>query len=147
MSGSVDTGNISQEEVRFITKMKVLVNISQDEVPYTFRTHGTNISITNDWCLPLPIAAPYSTVFYEFSTMHGDINFSIVFISLDGEEEIVVDPERVHSEIESISGTCQLNCPGTLIFMWDNSYSWFNNKSLTYSVDIQQVCDFECFQV
>ena len=68
-----------------------------------------------------------------------DINFSIAFISIDGDEEIVVYPERVCSDIETISGSCQLNCAGTLVFMWDNSYSWFTNKLLTYIVNIEQV--------
>ena len=63
-------------------------NFFQDDTPFAFKTHGTNISISQEWCLPLPIAAPYSTVSYEFCTENGDINFSIVFISLDGDEEI-----------------------------------------------------------
>jgi hypothetical protein len=93
--------------------------------------------------LPIPIAAPYSTVKYEFCTENGDIVFSIVFVSDEGEETIISAPERVNSQEEPVSGTCQLDSPGTLLFLWDNTFSWFNSKSLTYAVEIEQVAQTE----
>mmetsp|Transcript_9341 Transcript_9341/g.14086 ORF Transcript_9341/g.14086 Transcript_9341/m.14086 type:complete len:438 (+) Transcript_9341:199-1512(+) len=114
------------------------MDITEETSPFSFKCNGSHINVNKEWLLPLPIAAPYSTVSYEFCTENGDINFSIAFISIDGDEEIVVYPERVCSDIETISGSCQLNCAGTLVFMWDNSYSWFTNKLLTYIVNIEQ---------
>jgi uncharacterized coiled-coil protein SlyX len=51
---------------------------------------------------------------------------------------VIHEPKRVISDEDNIYASCQIDCPGTLIFLWDNSYSWFNNKSLTYAVEIQQ---------
>jgi uncharacterized coiled-coil protein SlyX len=97
------------------------------------------VNISSSFSLPIPIAASYCTVTYEFFTEGGDINFSLVFIGYDDEvEQVIHEPKRVISDEDNIYASCQIDCPGTLIFVWDNSYSWFNNKSLTYAVEIQQ---------
>jgi hypothetical protein len=110
-----------------------------DNACVTFRCQGSSISITTDWVLPIPIITPNAIVSYEFFTDVGDIQFSMVFVSLDNVEEILIHPERVESGIEAVSGSVELPDVGTLILMWDNSYSWFTNKILSYSVDIEQV--------
>jgi hypothetical protein len=97
------------------------------------------VAISTSFSLPIPIAAPYSTVTYEFFTEGGDINFSVIFIGFDNVEQVIHEPKRVVSDEENIYASCQIDCPGTLIFVWDNTYSWFNNKLLTYAVEIQQV--------
>jgi hypothetical protein len=108
-------------------------------VPHSFKCTGSSVAISTSFSLPIPIAAPYSTVTYEFFTEGGDINFSVVFIGFDNVEQVIHEPKRVISDEENIYASCQIDCPGTLIFMWDNTYSWFNNKLLTYAVEIQQV--------
>lgn len=46
---------------------------------------------------------------------------------------------RVPSDVEPIMGSFRARREGTLILTFDNSYSWFNPKLLTYKVALFQV--------
>ena len=46
---------------------------------------------------------------------------------------------RVPSDIETIKGSYKAESDGTFVFLFDNSYSWFNSKLLTYNVQLYQV--------
>ena len=46
---------------------------------------------------------------------------------------------RVPSDIETIKGTFKSETNGTFIFIFDNTFSWFNSKLLTYNVQLFQV--------
>ena len=46
---------------------------------------------------------------------------------------------RVPSDIETIKGKYKAETEGTLYFLFDNSFSWFNSKLLTYSISLYQV--------
>jgi hypothetical protein len=46
---------------------------------------------------------------------------------------------RVPSDIETIKGSFKSESDGTFVFVFDNAFSWFNVKLLTYSVQLFQV--------
>ena len=87
-----------------------------------------------------------SIVNYSFCTHQGDINFGITFIPSDNEDESggkdtaeVLEEHRVPSDIEPISGVFRSPQEGTMVFYWDNSFSWVTPKKLTYCIEVKQV--------
>lgn len=104
-----------------------------------FRCNGTQITVSKDWCLPIPIPSAFCSFTFEFITEPGDINFGIAFFTSDGEEEIIEAQKRVDSDVNSYSGAYTIPTSGTLVLLWDNSYSWFTEKNLTLSVEVIQV--------
>jgi hypothetical protein len=71
----------------------------------------------------------------------------MVFIGLNGEEEILIPPGRVQSDEEPVYESVTLEAQGTLILLWDNSYSWLHKKELSYTLQIEQVCCHVCMYV
>jgi len=106
---------------------------------------SSNIEVTYDLELPIEVAVPGSRVKYAFSTDGGDISFGL-YIQPPGasqnknagtEEDVeLLEITRVKSDIDPITGTITIPSPCTLLFYWDNHYSWFRAKRLSYSVSI-----------
>lgn len=63
-------------------------NDGAEESHIFFRTNGTNVVISEEWVLPVPVANAHTLVSFTFQTTGGDISFSMVFIGLSGEEEV-----------------------------------------------------------
>ncbi|CAM9718426.1 unnamed protein product [Discosporangium mesarthrocarpum] len=105
----------------------------RDVQPITWKSSNTPIRKT--FSLPIPIELRGTVVDYRFNTMENDIQFG-VFFSSEGEKatEAVVELKRFDSHIDPVTGTFHLAHPGRLTLVWDNSYSWFNGKTLAYSV-------------
>jgi hypothetical protein len=107
-----------------------------------------------NWTLSIPVEMAGSIVNYSFCTQQGDIDFGITFIPIDpdnteqdsvaaskdkkGAAE-VLEEHRVPSEIEPISGVFRSPQEGTVVFYWDNSFSWITPKKLTYCIEVKQV--------
>jgi hypothetical protein len=111
----------------------------QDEV--TFQCNGTQITVAKEWQLPIPISKP-SYLSFEFMTDPGDINFSVLFLSEDGEEELLEDWHRVDSDSTPYYGSYKIAIAGTILLLWDNTYSWFTEKNLTLTLEVIQVYKF-----
>ena len=77
-----------------------------------------------------------------FSTNGGDISFESKFISADGTATVVTDKARVASDTTALRGEFVAHREGTFVLSFDNSYSWFNSKYLTYHVELMQVIFF-----
>ena len=100
------------------------------------------------YTLPIPISFSKSALTYRFSTEYGDISFSMTFVPDDGgEEEIVIPSCRVESDECHISGTIDIETTGTIMLIWDNSYSWFVEKKLTYYIEVEQVKNLYEFMI
>jgi hypothetical protein len=84
----------------------------------------------------VPIATGPSYLSFEFMTEPGDIDFCIAFVTEDGNEDILEDWHRVDSDTTPHYGYFKIVSPGTVVMMWDNSYSWFTEKSLTLTVEV-----------
>lgn len=99
---------------------------------------GQDILVQRLFDLKIP-AICGSTIKYSFSTQIGDINFASDFSTPGQPVEIVVEANRVPSDEETIEGTFRTGRDGTFTLYFDNSYSWFNPKLLTYKVSLFQV--------
>jgi len=102
--------------------------------------------------LPIPVLAKGSTVRYAFSTDLNDINFGIYIRNEqppsseqtelpqedDSAEQELLATERVESNLEPITGSFMVvSAPCVVLLCWDNHYSWFKSKSLSYSVTVK----------
>mmetsp|Transcript_32235 Transcript_32235/g.42509 ORF Transcript_32235/g.42509 Transcript_32235/m.42509 type:complete len:289 (+) Transcript_32235:46-912(+) len=101
----------------------------------------TNMPIKTEFRLPIPVDIAGSIIEYQFQTLEYDIAFSVELETLndDGEREsnVISEPERYDSHIEPFVQQVQMDQPGTLILVWNNSYSWMREKQLSYSVSLQ----------
>lgn len=88
--------------------------------------------------LPIPSLAG-SVCKYSFSTEIGDIAFSVEYRCKGRPDEKIFGNSRVPSDLEPISGTFKSVREGTLLFIFDNSFSWYNPKILTYKIELFQV--------
>jgi len=75
---------------------------------------------------------------YQFSTSGGDVQFSTRFVSGGGAEEDVLQAARVPSDVEPYAGNFKAPREGTLLLRFDNSFSWFTSKLLSYQVELYQ---------
>ena len=122
---------------------------------------SSDILVMQTYDLKVPTLAG-STVKYSFSTKLGDISFTTEFhaagqvrisscclhknrfthnfrIFSSQPPQVVVAPMRVPSDIENIKGTFKSESDGTFVFLFDNKFSWFNSKLLSYTVNLFQV--------
>lgn len=74
-----------------------------------------------------------------FNTTSGDISFGTQFHARDRPVETVIETSRVQSDVESITGSFKATQEGTFVLVFDNSYSWFTSKVLSYKVELFQV--------
>ncbi|CAM9766540.1 unnamed protein product [Ectocarpus sp. 4 AP-2014] len=109
--------------------------------------------IATEFRLPIPVEHSGSVIDYSFETLHNDVQFAILFeeaddskgggafsgdggVAEDGQEEVIVEPQKVESQLGPITGTIPLTRPGRLTLVWDNGHSWFKHKILSYSVTL-----------
>jgi hypothetical protein len=100
---------------------------------------STDVTIQWEWSLDIPITLANSSIQYSFITTPGDITFSLSFTPEDGQTIEVFSPQRVPANIEPITGVYKAPSSGTITFSWDNSFSWFTPKKLSYAIDVLQV--------
>jgi len=103
--------------------------------PLLFKS--TDCHLQTEFVLPVPVLAG-STVRYQFSTSGGDVQFGTRFVSSAGAEEDVLQASRVPSDAEPVSGQFKALREGTLFLRFDNSFSWFTSKLLSYRVELYQ---------
>ncbi len=104
--------------------------------PLLFKGSNQFLQPGGEFILPIPVM-PGSNVKYQFSTTDGDIQFSTSFI--DGTVSAnVVQPARVPSDTEHVKGEYKATCAGSLLLKFDNSFSWFTPKYLSYQIRLYQ---------
>ena len=101
--------------------------------------------------LPIPISLKGSTIRYSFTTVEGDVSFGVFMRKPDdtaqgttadngeeAEEEELQPLTRVDSHESPVSGSFLVTeAPSVAVIVWDNNYSWFRSKTLSYSVTIK----------
>eukprot|EP01033_Poteriospumella_lacustris_P010353 gene10353-7358_t len=97
--------------------------ILQDEI-------ATTKTISKDFTLPLGVYEG-GVVVWSFDTKQRDIGFSIAF---DGKE--IVAYQRVQSHMKPVQGYFEVPKAGQMLFLWDNTYSKWRNKQMSYVVKI-----------
>lgn len=103
--------------------------------PIIWQTKDFNVQIRHEVKVP---AIAGSTIKYSFSTTNGDISFGLNF-STGNVVEVIREVAREPSDIEAIKGTYKADYDGVFTFIFDNSYSWFTDKLLTYNINLLQV--------
>jgi len=76
-----------------------------------------------------------------FKTSNKDIRFSIEFNKLSGEKLVLIAPETYQSQTVPVLKEVTINVPGTLRFVFDNTYSYFTSKYLTYGISMSTSID------
>lgn len=104
--------------------------------PITWQAKEFPVQIHHEVKVP---AIAGSTVKFSFSTQNGDINFSLQYITNKNMTEIIREAIREPSHIEAIKGSYKADYDGVFVFVFDNSYSWFTDKLLTYNIQLVQV--------
>jgi hypothetical protein len=87
---------------------------------------------------------------YEFETEGGDIDFGIDFVAggtgtgegagAGAAAEEIIKVGRMPSDLEPIRGQFKAPSEGVIVFKWNNEYSWFTSKNLSYMIEMAQVC-------
>ena len=95
------------------------------------------MTVKQKFQLPIPSLAG-STCKYRFSTKIGDIAFCVQYICPGRAPEVIFETSRVPSDQEPITGSYKSSRDGTLMFIFDNTFSWFNPKLLTYNIELFQ---------
>ena len=113
------------------------INFDERSAPILFR--ASDMLLQKVFELPIRVTQPGSTILYSFSTVQGDVSFAAYFLSVDSRPpETVIEPHRVPSDVENITGRFKAGREGTLVIKFDNSFSWFTPKYLTYLIELSQ---------
>lgn len=88
--------------------------------------------------LRVPIPFPGATLKYSFGSDHYDINFSLLFESERGDSFVLVPDARVASHVEPVIGEHTFTTAGGfVILVFDNSFSWWRIKTVSYVVSLE----------
>ena len=131
----MDTKNSSTDS--FFSNLDAsFVNFGNEAENPPLQFKSTDCYVQKSFELPIPMLAG-SKVKYFFTTSGGDISFSTKFQSSSG-SEVIFSESRVPSDIEPYTGQFKSPKEGTLVLNFDNSYSWFTAKLLSYSIELFQ---------
>jgi hypothetical protein len=87
--------------------------------------------------VPIHISAGGSVVSYEMSTENYDISFGVCAEREEG-VTVVAETARVDSHKEAVTGKFLVgSVPCAIVFTFDNEYSWFREKFVTYTITVQ----------
>jgi hypothetical protein len=79
-----------------------------------------------------------STVKYSFSTVNGDISFGLQYMTSSNVVEVIRETMREPSDVEPIKGFFKADYDGVFIFIFDNTFSWFTDKLLSFNIQLFQ---------
>lgn len=114
--GSVDGAHSAVDGL--VTPMDVVLG----NVPVTNKTVGKQFSVSLS-------VSEGNVVMWSFRTKNKDIGFSVEFNDI-----IVLPYQRHQSHQTKVDGEFEVTGPGTVVLIWDNSYSVMRSKLLEYSV-------------
>ena len=109
--------------------------------PIHWKTRDYQVQFHHEVKVP---ATPGSIVKFSFSTSNGDISFALHFVTPTNYTEVVREATREPSDIEAIKGSYKADYEGVFVFIFDNSYSWFTDKFLSYDIYLFQVKSSYC---
>jgi hypothetical protein len=107
--------------------------------PIHWRTREFLVQFHHEIKVP---ATAGSIVKFAFTTNNGDISFALHFATPTNYVEVVRDATREPSDIEAIKGSYKADYDGVFLFIFDNSFSWFADKFLSYDIFLFQVCSY-----
>lgn len=96
------------------------------------RVLGAGVSIEFEYA----VSRPHSVLYYEFKTKDKDLAFSIKNFDKNGNKKNVLEKRRYNCQLVPEDGKVILSEPGTYVIKFDNSFSLFSSKSLSYWVEV-----------
>ena len=116
----------------------------EDNPPTVLKFGGNEVVIKPGSCVttPIPVTAKGSKVFWTFNLTELDIDFAVLFEQPNGDVMELLPATRCESGHELSCGTYyfdeekEIELPGTIIFEWDNHFSWFTEKRIVYQVKL-----------
>jgi hypothetical protein len=104
--------------------------------PSVYQAKSVPVALRAKFDVPIHVTAGGSVVQFEISTEEYDIAFGV---TAEREEGItnVKESMRVNSHLEPITGKFLVgSVPCALIFSFDNEYSWFREKKVSYKITV-----------
>ena len=104
--------------------------------PSVYQAKAVPVALRAKFDVPIHITAGGSVVEYEISTDKYDIGFGVTAEREEGVTN-VRESTRVESHLESVTGKFLVgSVPCTLVFSFDNEYSWFREKRVSYTITV-----------
>lgn len=111
-----------------------LVNFNSK--PSVYQAKAVPVALRAKFDVPIHVTAGGSIVEYEITTDVYDISFGVTAEREEGVTN-VKESARVDSHLEPVSGKFLVgSVPCALIFSFDNEYSWFREKRVTYKITV-----------
>ena len=109
---------------------------SYDHQPSTYTARNIPVSVRSKLTVPIYVNNSGSIVEYTLESQYYDVGFGIVAEREDG-ATTVVELARVDSNMAPITGRfLVISVPCALVFTFDNEYSWFREKNISYRITI-----------
>ena len=104
--------------------------------PSVYQAKSVPVALRAKFDVPIHVTAGGSIVEYEISTELYDISFGVTAEREEGVTN-VKENARVDSHLEPVTGKFLVgSVPCALIFSFDNEYSWFREKRVTYKITV-----------
>lgn len=104
--------------------------------PNVYQAKAVPVALRTKFEVPIHVAAGGSVVEYEITTDLYDISFGITAEREEGVTH-VKESARVDSHLEAVTGKFLVgSVPCALVFAFDNEYSWFREKRVTYKITV-----------
>lgn len=104
--------------------------------PSVYQAKLVPVALRAKFDVPIHVTAGGSVVEYEISTEDYDISFGVTAEREEGVTN-VKESARVDSHLEPVTGKFLVgSVPCALIFSFDNEYSWFREKKVTYKITV-----------
>eukprot|EP01083_Nonionella_stella_P048997 130702_1 len=105
--------------------------------PSIFTARGVPVPLRGKLNVPIHVTIGGSVVEYSVESEDYDIGFGVVAEREEG-VTVVSAFERVESHIKAVTGKFLVGTvPCALIFTFDNEYSWFREKKITYQITVR----------
>eukprot|EP00956_Cyclotella_meneghiniana_P019214 scaffold32744_cov72-Cyclotella_meneghiniana.AAC.6 len=102
--------------------------------PSVYQAKSVPVALRAKFDVPIHVTAGGSVVEYEISSELYDIGFGVTAEREEGVTN-VKENERVNSHLEPVTGKFLVgSVPCALIFSFDNEYSWFREKKVSYKI-------------
>ncbi|KAL3768440.1 hypothetical protein ACHAW5_005853 [Stephanodiscus triporus] len=103
-------------------------------VPSVYQGKSVPVALRSRFDVPIHVGAGGSVVEYHISTEAYDIAFGVTAEREEGVTN-VKETTRVDSHLEPVTGKFLVgSVPCALVFSFDNEYSWFREKKVTYRI-------------
>ena len=99
------------------------------------KTNSVTVKAGQTFELPLVITKPGTTVHWVFHSKGYDIRFGIAKTNSTTNREYFVS-NSVYPADTPQQGKVVFSDAGEYYLVWDNTYSWFHEKTVVYSIEI-----------